>query len=290
MRLSKQCSSPILKEHRKIFRSKEPGMANRNGSILDDLALLPWWVDVILAVIVYLSMKYLIPAIKFQNPFYAGMAKAAPGLATVIAGIILATAAVSAINSWRKGQLLERQKGIGSIRSISWQEFEELVGEAYRRRGYRVTETGGGGPDGGVDLILRKNGEHLLVQCKNWRMDVGVKIVRELYGVVAAKGATGGIVICSGTFTREARDFARGKPIELIEGTALARMVEEVKRKPPSINVNPILSGAQQTVNLCPLCGGEMVLKTARRGPQAGEDFWSCSAFPKCRGKKPHHV
>ena len=178
---------------------------------------------------------------------------------------------------------------IGSIRSIAWREFEELVGEAYRRKGYRVTETGGGGADGGVDLILRKNGEHLLVQCKNWRMDkVGVKVVRELYGVVAAEGATGGIVICSGAFTQEARDFARGKPIELVEGTALARMVEEVKKKPSSIiDINPILPGTQRTVNKCPLCGGEMVLKTARRGPKAGEDFWSCSAFPKCRGKKP---
>ena len=153
-----------------------------------------------------------------------------------------------------------------------------------------MTETGGSGPDGGVDLILRKNGEHLLVQCKNWRRDIGVKIVRELYGVVAAKGATGGIVICSGTFTREARDFARGKPMELIEGTALARMIEEVKKKPSSVNLSPIISGAQPSDNSCPLCGGTMVLKTARRGPKAGEDFWSCSAFPKCRGKKPHYV
>jgi restriction system protein len=96
-----------------------------------------------------------------------------------------------------------------------------------------VTETGGGGADGGVDLILKKNGEHLLVQCKNWRVDkVGVKVVRELYGVVAAEGATGGVVICSGAFNQEALDFARGKPMELIEGTTLARMIEEVKKKP----------------------------------------------------------
>jgi restriction system protein len=264
-------------------------MAKRNGSLLDDLALLPWWVNVVLAVIVYLSMKYWIPTIKFQNFFYAGTAKAAPGLAPFLAGIILVPAAVSAFNSWRKGQLLEKQKGIGSIKSITWLEFEELVGEAYRRQGYRVTETGGGGADGGVDLALRKNGEHLLVQCKNWRMyKVGVKVVRELYGVVAAEGATGGVVICSGAFTQEARDFARGKPMELIEGTALALMVEEVKKKPSVINFNPVLSDAQPTLNNCPLCGGEMVLRTARKGAKSGEKFWGCSAFPKCRSTKPY--
>ncbi len=290
MRLSKQCNSPILKEHGEIPGSKESSMSKRNGSILDDLALLPWWVNVILAVTVYLSLKYWIPTIKFQNIFYAGTAKAAPGLAPFLAGIMPIPAAISAFNSWRKGQLLERQKGIGSIRSISWREFEDLVSEAYRRMGYSVTETGGGGADGGVDLILRKNGEHLLVQCKHWKLEkIGVKVVSELYGVVAAEGASGGVVICSGAFTQEARDFARGKPMELIEGTALARIVEEVKKKPSSVSVNPILSGGQQTVNLCPLCGGEMVLKTARRGPDAGEDFWSCSTFPKCRGKKAIH-
>jgi restriction system protein len=46
-------------------------------------------------------------------------------------------------------------------------------------------ETGGGGPDGGVDLVLRKPGgngsEKFLVQCKQWRaLKVGVDVVREL--------------------------------------------------------------------------------------------------------------
>ncbi len=264
-------------------------MARRSGSILDDLAELPWWVNILLAVIVYLSLKYWIPSIKFQNPFYHGIAAGLPILAPVVFGIMLLAAAVSAFNSWRKGRLLKKQKGIASIRSISWREFEELVGEAYRRQGHLVTETGGDGADGGVDLVLRKNGEHLLVQCKNWRMDkVGVKVVRELFGVVAAEGATGGIVVCSGTFTQEAMDFARGKPLELIGGTSLARMVEEVKRNPSRPNVLPPPGDSQPKVNTCPLCGGEMVLKTVGKGPKAGEKFWGCSAFPKCHGTKPY--
>jgi len=67
-------------------------------------------------------------------------------------------------------------------------------------------------------------------------------------------------------------------------------MVEELKKKPSSVNVNPILADSQPTVNNCPLCGSEMVLRTAKKGPKAGENFWGCSAFPKCRGKKPHYV
>jgi len=34
---------------------------------------------------------------------------------------------------------------------------------------------------------------------------------------------------------------------------------------------------------LCPKCGSNMVLRTAKRGKNAGSQFWGCSAYPKCR-------
>ncbi len=36
----------------------------------------------------------------------------------------------------------------------------------------------------------------------------------------------------------------------------------------------------------CPLCGQAMVLRTARKGTQAGSQFWGCSAYPECRGTR----
>jgi len=256
-------------------------VARRSQSILEDLFTFPWWANVILAIAVYLSFKYWIPSIMFQNIFFKGLAMAVPSFAPVAAGMLIFAAAISAFNAWRKGELLEQQKGVGTLRKISWQEFEELVGEAYRRKGYAVTESGGGGADGGVDLILRKNGEILLVQCKHWKMDkVGVKVARELYGVVAAEGATGGIVISSGTFTQEARDFAKGKPLELLDGYTLMKLIADVQRTPMPIS-------NRSHVSTCPLCGAEMVLRTAKKGPNVGDKFWGCSTFPKCRGTKP---
>lgn len=91
-----------------------------------------------------------------------------------------------------------------------------------------MEERGGNEPDGGIDLILRKKGEMVLVQCKHWEAEqVGVKIVRELYGVVAAEGATKGIVVTTGYFTRDAEIFAQGKPLLLIRGNELSRLIEE---------------------------------------------------------------
>lgn len=110
-----------------------------------------------------------------------------------------------------------------AIRGLSWQEFEQMVGESLRRQGYAVSPTKSG-PDGGVDLVLRKDGETFLVQCKQWRAyKVSVQVVRELYGVMAAQGVAGGFVVTTGTFTAEARKFAKGTNIHLIDGANLTR-------------------------------------------------------------------
>jgi restriction system protein len=42
---------------------------------------------------------------------------------------------------------------------------------------------------------------------------VGVDVVRELYGVMATKGAAGGFVVTSGRFTDDANGFATGRNV-----------------------------------------------------------------------------
>ena len=37
----------------------------------------------------------------------------------------------------------------------------------------------------------------------------------------------------------------------------------------------------------CPECGRAMVNRTARRGPNAGRDFWGCMSYPRCKGIRP---
>ena len=252
----------------------------RRKSVVDDLILLPWWFNIILAGIVYFAFKHWLPSIQYENPIFKGMAPVLPSLAVPFAGLLLLIALISAFNSWRKGTLLESQRGLETLRGISWREFEELVGEAYRRRGYAVAETGGGGADGGVDLVLSKGGERLLVQCKHWKAwKVSVKIVRELFGVVSAEGANGGILISSGTYTQEAKEFARANGIELVDGDQLMRLISEVQRIPK------VVASAEDGV-LCPVCGARMVLRTARKGAKAGSQFWGCSSYPGCRGTR----
>ncbi len=181
--------------------------------------------------IVFVVFKFILPTIDFgsmaANALIKGFSQAAP----FVALFFLIPAPISALRSWQKRKRLDSQKDLDSIRALGWREFEELVGEAYRRQGYTVSENTSAGPDEGVDLVLKKDSNLVLVQCKQWRSTkVGVNIVREIYGVMMAKHATSAILITSGLFTQEAKNFAADKPIDLVEGNQLARLIANVQK------------------------------------------------------------
>src|SRR5664279_4543245 len=127
--------------------------------------------------------------------------------------------------------LAERGNSQAESASMSWREFERLIGDSFRQRGYVVT--GFGAPDGVVDLGLKKNGRRFLVQCKHWRKhQVGVTVVLELNGVIEAQRAHGGFIVTGGEFTREAREFAQTCAIELIDLSALKKLIRVVPGSP----------------------------------------------------------
>lgn len=257
-------------------------MTRKNESILDVLVEVPWWVSVSLSAILFVILKFIVPAIQFENLFLKGLAQHSSGLAPLVALVLLAPALISALNMWRNRKLLDSQKDLDSVRTLNWRQFEELVGEAYRRQGYKVIENSQPGPDGGVDLTLKKNDNTFLVQCKHWRArKVGVKIAREMYGVMTARNAAGVMIITSRSFTQEAKDFASGKPIELVNGKRLALMIRDVQSAASTRRDQETSNTEDKKV--CPKCGAEMVQRIAKKGKYAGQKFWGCSNFPNCR-------
>lgn len=274
------------------------------------LIQLPWWVSVLFSGVAYVGLKWVLPAVATGNMWQEAAAKGMAESASFLAFVLILPAPVSFFNAWRKRRLLEKQKGIETIRSLSWKEFEELVAEAYRRQGYAVIENPGGGADGGIDVRLKKNGHLHLVQCKQWRSQkVGVKVVREMYGVMVSEHAASAIVITSGTYTQEARNFASGKPLDLVDGAQLEVLISQVqvskeKRSISSVPIDKPVPVAEpvtvdppdpdptrwqpvQEVRTCPRCGSELVLRTAKKGPNAGAQFYGCASFPKCRHTEP---
>ena len=138
-------------------------MPRKNTTFADLLFQAPWWVSVITAAITYIVMGYLLPSVETDNQLINMVFKALTIPAPYFAIFILLIALFSFFNARRKAKQLDAQKSIETIRQLHWRNFEELVAEAYRRQGYRVTE-GGFGADGGIDLELRKDEEGRVVR------------------------------------------------------------------------------------------------------------------------------
>lgn len=294
--------------------------------IMDLVALLPWWAGLGLAVVFYLVLSPLAASFSQPAPVKPGQIGAMVqgallgGLAMVGQYVVpMVCLAGAALSGWRRRQRralvdeVAKAPAASTIDGMSWAEFEMLVGEAYRLQGFQVTETGGGGPDGGVDLVLTRGGEKLFVQCKQWKaFKVGVETVRELYGVMAARGAAGGFVVTSGRFTNDARLFTQGRNLQLVDGPRLLAMIQLVQQSRTAaaavvavhggVHVEPAASPVVQATQVavagaqapatatapaqpgCPKCGCSMVRRIARTGNNAGNSFWGCSTFPACRG------
>jgi restriction system protein len=275
--------------------------------LMDLVAMLPWWGGVALALILYLVLHQMasVPSPGTLQPGQMAAFAVRTMIGTLasigqflIPGLCLLAALGSIIKRNRRKALLgvvAQSNSADALNGMSWREFELLVGEAFRLQGYSVTEQGGAGPDGGVDLVLRKGAETFLVQCKQWKAyKVGVDVVRQLYGVMAADGAAGGFVITSGTFTSDAQAFAEGRNVKLVDGTKLFGLIRQARastaaaapRAARALRPQTPAGSSAESAPLCPVCETSMVRRTAKKGANAGSQFWGCPQYPGCRGTR----
>jgi restriction system protein len=159
-----------------------------------------------------------------------GLRESAPSLL-----LILGCGAAAALWLWRRSrapavagdtQAAPRQRGDRA----AWREFEARVTDAFRRQGYQILDGARGGAESGGELTLRRERETFLVQCKHWKeAKVGVDAVHALQRAMLARGASGGFVLTSGRFAREAVTFAAGCNVRLIDGATLQALLEQGK-------------------------------------------------------------
>jgi restriction system protein len=251
----------------------------------------PAWLAPTLATIAFLTLRFLAPLLlpTPQTPFdHLFAVRIMLSVATwAIPALLLAAWVTAEFSKFLDRRRFNRTTSIADVQQHSWQQFERLVAEAFRRQGYHAEVTGSSGPDGGIDILLHKDGQLSLVQCKHWKaFAVGVKPVRELRGLVAAHAAARGVLVTSGRFTPAAHAFAADNPIDLIDGEKLARLLPMT---PSPLTTNPLPPPQPSTASppLCAKCHAAMQLRTAHRGPNPGSQFWGCTNFPKCRFTRP---
>ncbi len=114
--------------------------------------------------------------------------------------------------------------------------FEQAVLDVLKAMGYvgdlgRVEHAGQSG-DGGIDGVLyldRLGLERVHVQAKRWKGSVGQSVIRDFAGAMDVRGATKGVIVTTGTFTKAANEYVRLSPkvIRLIGGDELAELMVE---------------------------------------------------------------
>lgn len=279
-------------------------------ALLELVAMLPWWAGAALALLSYLLLHGVasrpvtaatqagqLDAMVIQT-LWKTLASFGQYLLPLIC---LGGAAMSAWQRRKREALGRRYCTKQGQRRARWHELARIRVAGGRRlsaAGYQVIEVGGGGADGGVDLVLTKSGkngrEKFFVQCKQWRaFTVGVDVVRELYGVMAARGATGGFVVTSGRFTDEAVSFVSGRNLTLVDGPKLHGLLRQAQAGTDRSSTRPAAATAAPSraapiqVPSCPVCTTPMARRTAKRGTNAGAEFWGCTGYPACRGTRP---
>ncbi|MDP3349608.1 MAG: restriction endonuclease [Hydrogenophaga sp.] len=168
--------------------------------------------------------------------------------------------------------------------AIEWRRFEAVCEALFAQAGFE-TRSQSHGPDGGVDVWLHsKNavGPVSVAQCKHWRSKpVGVKEVREFFGVMASHQLKRGTYATTSTFTPDAIAFGKGNGIHLLDGAGLLRQIAQRTHEQQQALLAVAFEGdyARPT---CASCGTKMVERTPAKG---GSAFWGCANYPRCRSK-----
>ena len=125
-----------------------------------------------------------------------------------------------------------------NLASMPWEDFEHLVRQLFEwmfeHDGVEVKVTRAS-RDRGVDAIIFDpdpiRGGKYVVQAKRYTRTVDVAAVRDLYGTVVNEGANRGILVTTASFGPDAYEFAKNKPISLIDGPNLIALLLKYGRK-----------------------------------------------------------
>jgi restriction system protein len=121
-----------------------------------------------------------------------------------------------------------------NLAAMDWEEFEHLIREIFeaefKASGGEVKVTQAS-RDGGVDAVAFDpdpiRGGKIVIQAKRYTNTVGVSAVRDLYGTLMNEGATKGILVTTSDYGPDAYDFAKGKPLTLMNGANLLYLLQK---------------------------------------------------------------
>ena len=148
-------------------------------------------------------------------------------LASIGLGVVIVLGWRGRLTGKPGGRWRKRTLNLEQLHELSPSDFEAYVAERlFAQRGYHASNTRDT-KDGGVDvLVTDRYGQTAVVQCKRYRGTVGAAVVRDLYGTMMHAEATFAYLVTTGAISDDARRWASGKPIELIDGPQLVELTK----------------------------------------------------------------
>jgi len=146
-----------------------------------------------------------------------------------------------------RGGLVEYLSNFGFLHldPTQFEEFVMRIFEALGLKGNLTPVTG----DGGIDIeLISPHGKKAIAQCKRYNSEqtIGVRDVRELLGAMVHSNSSYGFFVTTSTYTEQAIDLSKGKPLVLIDGSQFKKlflMAVDSERDPSLINsriIDPI--------------------------------------------------
>jgi len=131
-------------------------------------------------------------------------------------------------------EVVDKLNAETNIAAMDWEDFEHLIRELFEKEfsvnggEVKVTQAS---KDGGVDAIAYDpdpiRGGKIVIQAKRYTNTVGVSAIRDLYGTVVNEGATKGILVTTASYGADSYEFAKNKPIILLNGSNLLHLLEK---------------------------------------------------------------
>lgn len=168
--------------------------------------------------------------------------------------------------------------------AIEWRRFEAVCEALFAQAGFE-TRSQSHGADGGVDIWLHSRnatGPVSMVQCKHWQgKPVGVKELREFFGVMASNGLKRGTYATTSTYTAAAFEFAKANGISALDGAALLNLIAKRTPEQQATLLNVAYEG-EYWKPTCASCGIKLVEREPGKG---GAKFWGCANYPRCKSR-----
>lgn len=171
-------------------------------------------------------------------------------------------------------------RDLSHLTSLDPFKFEKLVLLTYQRLGWNVESTPRSG-DHGVDGILKKDSQVVVVQCKRLQSgNVGPAVLRDLLGTVTKEGATKGVLVTTSDLSAAAMAWIRDVPqLTCVNGAMLVSMIKDAFPDSSSVPVEfGLVQNSEEQDAVCPRCRKPVRLVSWRGG-----DFLGCTGYPGCR-------